>query len=106
MTTKDDDILDCMDWSEDNLTEEQKAKVDKAEKEAQDTINKLNKAGKPYFCSNANLILQMFGMKLKDGEAFNTREGLMVVCNNNVKDLAFFTSLDIKQEELDELRSN
>lgn len=95
----DDDILDCMDWAEDKLTLDQKEKVDRAEVE-------LKKSGKPYFCANTNLIRQLFGMTLKDGEAFNTKDGLMVVCNTNVKEGSFFTNLDFSEEELDELRNN
>lgn len=95
----DDDILDCMDWAENELTPGQKRKVSEAE-------IKLKKSGKPYFCANTNLIKNLFGLTLKEGQAFNTKDGLMVVCNNNIKDGSFFTSLPFTEEELDELRNN
>ena len=96
---EDSDIIDCMEWAETKLTDEQKKKVDAAQLE-------ITKSGKPYFCGNTNLIKQLFGLTLKDGEAFNTASGLMVVCNSNIKDYAFFTNLDITEEELNELRND
>lgn len=93
----DDDILDCMDFAEDKLNKKQKTKISKLEKQ-------LKKQDRLYFCANSILIEQLYGIKLKEGQSLNTKNGLMVVCTNNIKNGSFFTNLDFSEEDLEELR--
>lgn len=97
----DDDILDCMDWAEDKLSQQEKDKLDIVEEQLKD----LKKSAKPYFCCNSKLVEQLFNVKLTEGQSCTTAGGLLIVCTNNIKDGSFFTNLDFTEEELDELRN-